>query len=224
MVTCLTMAIPEHMRFCLTAPVATSIWVGDDLVIDGNDEFAAFLGRTCHAAVLGRPAREGFGPHWDVLEPLAMRAPCVANGVRLVFDRNVPREEVFATLVFTKFEGGLAVTSGSRRRVTSSHGDDSRRCATWAPLRCVRTRPTRPVRPCWPCSARIPMTSQMPTIVPVGAPRAGAWPISSELALELEPNPQRPMDATYTAFFQRIVETVIPALALGDRRFARPPR
>lgn len=214
MVTSLTMSIPEHMRFCLTAPVATSIWVGDDLVIDGNDEFAAFLGRTCHAAVLGRPAREAFGTLWDVLEPLALRAPCVANGVRLVFDRNVPREEVFATLVFTKLDGGLAVTWLE----TTSDVVARRRLET---LRDLGMAPMRAHTPDEACAAVLAVLRANPhdianaSIVPVGAPRPGAWPISSELALELEPNPQRPMDAAYTAFFQRIVETVIPALALA---------
>ena len=109
MVMCLTMPIPEHMRWCLTAPVATTVLVGETLELHANDAFAAFIGPARHAAMLGRPAREAFGELWAVLEPLALGAPCVANGVRLVFDRVVPQEEVFVTLIVTKLDGGVAI-------------------------------------------------------------------------------------------------------------------
>jgi len=110
MVTCLTMTLPEHMRFCLTAPLATSVWLGAELVVHGNDAFAAFLGAKQHAAVLGRPAREGFGELWAVLEPLVARAPTVAEDVRLVFDRDVAAEEVFATIAVSRCAEGVWCT------------------------------------------------------------------------------------------------------------------
>ena len=110
MVTCLTMTLPEHMRFCLSAPLATSVWLGAELVVHGNDAFAAFLGAKQHAAVLGRPAREGFGELWAVLEPLVARAPAVAEDVRLVFDRDVAAEEVFATIAVSRCAEGVWCT------------------------------------------------------------------------------------------------------------------
>ena len=109
MVMWLTMTIPEHMRWCLTGPVATTVLVGESLEVHANDAFAAFIGPERHAGVLGRPAREAFGDLWAVLEPLALGASSVANGVRLFFDRVVPREEVFVTLIVTKLDGGIVI-------------------------------------------------------------------------------------------------------------------
>jgi signal transduction histidine kinase len=214
MVTSLTMAIPEHMRFCLTAPVATSVFFGDDLVVHGNDAFAAFLGPTLQAAVLGRPAREAFGTLWDVLEPLALGAPCVAKEVRLLFDRQVPREEVFATLVVMKLDGGLAVTWLE----TTSDVVARRRLET---LRDLAAAPMRAHTPDEACATVLNVLRANPhdlasaSIEPLGSARQGAWPISPELQLVLEPVPHRPMDTAYAAFFQRIVDTVVPALALA---------
>ena len=217
------MSIPEHMRFCLTAPVATSVWVGEDLVVQGNDAFAAFLGPSRHAAVLGRPAREAFGDLWAVLEPLALRAPCVAEGVRLIFDRNVPREEVFATLVFTRLDGGLAVTWLETTDAVVSR----RRLET---LRDLGTAATRAHTPDEACAAVLAVLHANPqdiasaSIEPIGAPREGAWPISGELALVLVPNPQRPMDAAYQRFFQCIVDAIVPVLALATASDQRARR
>ena len=60
MVMWLTMSMPDHMPWCLTAPVATTVLVGDALEVHANDAFAAFVGPARHAAVLQRPAREAF--------------------------------------------------------------------------------------------------------------------------------------------------------------------
>ena len=83
MVMCLTMTLPAHMRGCLTATVATTVLVGESLEAHANAAFAAFIGPARHASVPGRPAREAFGELWAVLEPLAVGAPCAANGERL---------------------------------------------------------------------------------------------------------------------------------------------
>lgn len=104
------MMLPEHMRFCLTGPLPTSVWVGDELIVHTNDAFAAFLGAEQHAAVLGRPAREGFGALWAVLEPLVERAPTVATDVRLVLARRGAPQEVFATIAVSSSESGVVCT------------------------------------------------------------------------------------------------------------------
>ena len=107
---CLTMSIPEHMRWCLTGPAATTVLVGETLEVHANDAFAAFVGPARQAAMLGRPAREAFSELWAVLEPLVVSAPCVANEVRFLFDRTIPQEEIYATLIVAKLDGGLAIT------------------------------------------------------------------------------------------------------------------
>jgi CheY-like chemotaxis protein len=77
------MSLPEHMRFCLSAPVATIACVGSDHEVHGNEAFAALIG--VHDVPV-RPAREVFGEQWAVLAPLVERAPAVAYAVRLVFE------------------------------------------------------------------------------------------------------------------------------------------
>jgi CheY-like chemotaxis protein len=77
------MQLPEHMRFCLTAPVATVVCVGPEQELHGNEAFAALIGAR---SVPVRPAREVFGEQWAVLAPLVERAPAVAYAVRLVFE------------------------------------------------------------------------------------------------------------------------------------------
>jgi CheY-like chemotaxis protein len=110
MVTSNTMTLPEHMQLCLSAPLPTSVWVGDELIVHTNDAFAAFLGAEQHAAVLGRPAREGFGTLWAVLQPLVERAPTVATDVRLVLPRAGDPTEVFATIALSRSEAGIVCT------------------------------------------------------------------------------------------------------------------
>jgi CheY-like chemotaxis protein len=95
--------VPEHMRFCLTAPVATMVCVGSELELHGNDAFWAFVGAP---AVLGRPARDVFGEQWAVLAPLVERAPAVAHGVRFAFE-GVERE---ATVIVTRDGDAVACT------------------------------------------------------------------------------------------------------------------
>ncbi len=134
MVMCSTMTLPEHMRFCLTAPLPTSVWVGDEQIVYTNEAFAQFLGAELHDAVLGRPAREGFGELWPVLEPLALRAPTVAEGVKLA----LPRGDVFATIALSRSSEGIVCTfidtteAVRTRRMISSLSHDLR--APLAPI------------------------------------------------------------------------------------------
>jgi CheY-like chemotaxis protein len=104
------MTLSEHMRFCLSAPLPTSVWVGDELVVHTNEAFAAFLGPELHAAVHERPARDGFGTLWAVLEPLVERAPTVAIDVRLMLERDGAPAEVFATIAVTRSDEGIVCT------------------------------------------------------------------------------------------------------------------
>ena len=77
------MTLPEHMRFCLTAPVATIVCTGPELEVHANEAFAALTGaRTVPVC----PAAELFGEQWAVLAPLVERAPAVAYAVRFVFE------------------------------------------------------------------------------------------------------------------------------------------
>lgn len=78
----LWMTLPEHMRFCLTAPVATIICVGPEHEVHANERFAALFGPSFAPA---RAAREVFGEQWLVLEPVLMAAPVTARAA-FVFD------------------------------------------------------------------------------------------------------------------------------------------
>jgi signal transduction histidine kinase len=214
MVTSLTMPISEHMRLCLTAPVATSVWTGPELEVQGNAAFAAFLGPQRHAAVLGRPARDAFADLWDVLEPLARRAPCVANEVRLVFDRSVPHEEVFATLIFAKHDDGLVVTwLETTDDVVARRRLETLRALASAPMRAKTVDDAR--------AAVLAVLRANPhdiagaEIEALAGGHPGGYPISTDLKLVLLPNPQRPLNLAYSAFFQRIVDHVVPAVALA---------
>jgi CheY-like chemotaxis protein len=104
------MTLSEHMRLCLSAPLPTSVWVGDELVVHTNEAFAGFLGPELHAAVHERPARDGFGALWAVLEPLVERAPTVATDVRLMLERDGAPAEVFATIAVTRSDAGIVCT------------------------------------------------------------------------------------------------------------------
>jgi CheY-like chemotaxis protein len=108
------MTLPEHMRFCLTAPVATIVCTGPELEVHGNDAFAALIGaRTVPAC----PARELFGEQWAVLAPLVERAPAVAYAVRFVFEGL----ERVATVVTTRAGDEIVCTF---IETPSQHADD----------------------------------------------------------------------------------------------------
>jgi CheY-like chemotaxis protein len=108
------MTLSEHMRFCLTAPVATIVCTGPELEVHGNDAFAALIGaRTVPVC----PARDLFGEQWAVLAPLVERAPAVAYAVRFVFEGL----ERVTTVVTTRAGDDIVCTFVE---TPSQHADD----------------------------------------------------------------------------------------------------
>ncbi|HSN26627.1 MAG TPA: hybrid sensor histidine kinase/response regulator [Kofleriaceae bacterium] len=197
------------MRWCLTAPVATTVLVGDALEVHANDAFAAFIGPARHGAVLGRPAHEAFADLWDVLGPLAMGAPCVANAVRLVFDRAVPGEEVFATLIVTKLDGGIAITWLE----TTQDVVERRRLET------LRDLVATPVH-----DRTVEQTREAVLAVLRANPQGvGGASFAPDGTLVVEPSAHRPLDAEYRAFLDAIAATGedLVARAAQERAHAR---
>lgn len=109
------MTLSEHVRFCLTAPVATIACVGADHELHANEAFAALIGAP---AVPVSPAREILGDQWAVLAPLVERAPGVTHGVRLSFDG---RERV--ATVITVRDGDAVVCTVVEDAQPRAHDD-----------------------------------------------------------------------------------------------------
>jgi CheY-like chemotaxis protein len=212
MVSSLAMTLPEHMQLCLTAPLATTVWVGDDLVVHGNDAFRGLAGAQLCAAVLGRPAREGFGELWDLLEPLVARAPTVVRDVRLVFDRSVAREEVFATIAIARITGGIQCSWLE----TTDHVVARRRLETMRELGGAPMR-ARTVNDA--CSALLAVLASNPhDITEAAIRRAGtgdsalAWPVGDDLELMVRPSHHRPFDTGCRTFCDRVADRATAAI------------
>ncbi len=200
------MTIPEHMRSCLSAPAATTVFVGEALEVYANDAFAAFIGPARHAAALGRPAREAFADLWDVLGPLALGAPCVANAVRLVFDRTVPSEEIYATLIVTKLDGGTVITWLE----TTQDVVERRRLETLRDLVAtpVHGRTVEELR------------DAVLAVLRANPHGVGAASFAPDGTLVVEPSAHRPLDPEYRAFLDAIAATGEDLVARGAQALA----
>ncbi|MBV8760554.1 MAG: response regulator [Deltaproteobacteria bacterium] len=177
------------MRWCLTAPVATTVLVGESLEVHANDAFAPFIGPARHAAALGRPAREAFADLWPVLEPLVVSAPCVANAVRLVFDRAVASEEIYATLIVMKLDGGIAINWLE----TTQDVVERRRLETLRALAATSV-----------VGRTVEETRDAVLRVVRANAGIGSASFAPDGTLVVEPSPHRPSDEAYRAFLRDV--------------------
>jgi signal transduction histidine kinase len=112
---------PENLRtalrICLTSRFPMHVWWGPELTLFYNDAYISFLGRNKHPAVLGRSGFEAWAEIWSTIGPMieSVRSTGVASwseDIAMVFDRHVPREEVYVTFSFSPILGADGTVDG----------------------------------------------------------------------------------------------------------------
>lgn len=101
---------PQSLRtvvsICLNSRFPIVVWWGPDLIMLYNDAYSPVLGRTKHPGSLGRPARHAWSEIWPVVGPmlegvLATGEATWSEDLLLIFDRNLPQEEVYFTFSYS---------------------------------------------------------------------------------------------------------------------------
>lgn len=124
-----SVTLPDHMRLCLTAPVATIVCVGPEQEVHANERFASLFGRSF---VPARPAQEVFGEQWLVLKlvltaaPVTARAALVFGGVEKHVTMVAMRGDNAVVCMFIHGDEQMLVTTGTTRPTPAARSERRR--------------------------------------------------------------------------------------------------
>ncbi len=95
---------------CLTSRFPMHVWWGPSLTLFYNDAYISFLGRVKHPSVLGRSGQEAWPELWDTIGPMIHEVFTAGNAswsedILMFFDRELPKEEIYATFSFSPVFG-----------------------------------------------------------------------------------------------------------------------
>ena len=98
------------LQICLSSRFPMHVWWGSSLTLFYNDAYVSFLGTQKHPAVLGRSGREAWAEIWPTIGPMiddvmATGAASWSEDILMFFERQVPKEEVYATFSFSPIYG-----------------------------------------------------------------------------------------------------------------------
>jgi signal transduction histidine kinase len=101
---------PAELRvalgICLGSRFPLHVWWGPELTLFYNDAYIPFLGTTKHPAVLGQSGRTAWAEIWHQIGPMIDRVfrdgvASWSEDIRMFFNRDLPREEVYITFSFS---------------------------------------------------------------------------------------------------------------------------
>lgn len=105
---------PERLRsavsICLLSRFPIVVWWGPNMSMLYNDPYSSFLGRSKHPAFLARSFKDAWTEIWPTIGPMldgvrATREATWSEDTLLIFDRDLPKEEVYCTWSFSPLLG-----------------------------------------------------------------------------------------------------------------------
>ena len=105
---------PERLRsavsICLLSRFPIVMWWGPEMSMLYNDAYISFLGSVKHPARLARSFKETWAEIWPTIGPMIegvqkSREASWSEDVLLIFDRDLPKEEFYATFSFSALLG-----------------------------------------------------------------------------------------------------------------------